>query len=778
MRNVLILFTAAVMILSAAGFVMPRSAAAKSRTITIRCVCAGKVVRGATFDVYLGSKRIANDVKYFRKKAKKGKIYKVKDIRPGLSYAYKGKKTVRARMSKKSRTVSITLVRKYKLSIGAAGAGAGKVTFDVTAGGKKRANDVSSYSAKISKGTKWSVSDVRSSDPHVRIEIPVRSGRIGTKAQAVTIKTKLTAHNTSGVERIVKEPTFEEDGSKVMKCSICGKDVEMRTLPKYTGEISFSEPAGAYFAQEIGLGLTSDEGLDIIYTTDGSNPSAGNGKKYEGEITLKGEMNRGFLAELNKNLLELSNTPGGFDMKLSLAGNVPGAAVVRAAAVLDDGTTGPVTTKTFFLRTSVPRDFGCTVVSVTADPAEFFSAESGILALGSMYEENSEYNAQMIEEGTSWLIMANYTQRGKEWERPAYIEIFDGQGEEVYEGGCGIRVQGGSSRRFSQKSFNIYFKKKYGDAFVEYPLIAGSQSASGDEIGRYESFTLRNGGNDADSTKFRNMMMQELLSDIDTDTQRACPAVLFLNGEFFGIYNLNEKYSSFMMAERYGIDEDEIIMVDKKEIEEAADEEEAQAMFDELVSFEERDFRDPTTWEEFSSIMDTESLADFYAARIYIGDPDWDETTMHNCRIWRTASSDGAAPLDGKWRWILYDIDYSCGLYGAEETSPEYDHLARMLASQEYPLFRQLMESAEFRQMLSASLRKVATRMTADRVEAAMAKWITSDMTQALFEKNRLRFGYPLEDNLAFEIQNLKGFFTKRPQMLEQMIREIDEYVM
>ena len=139
MRNVLILFTAAVMILSAAGFVMPQSAAAKSRTITVRCVCAGKV------------------------------------------------------------------------------------TFDVTAGGKKRANDVSSYSAKISKGTKWSVSDVRSSDPHVWIEIPVSSGRIGTKAQAVTIKTKLTAHNTSGVERIVKETTFEEDGSKALKCSICGQ---------------------------------------------------------------------------------------------------------------------------------------------------------------------------------------------------------------------------------------------------------------------------------------------------------------------------------------------------------------------------------------------------------------------------------------------------------------------------------------------------------------------------------------------------------------------------
>ena len=80
--------------------------------------------------------------------------------------------------------------------------------------------------------------------------------------------------------------------------------------------------------------------------------------------------------------------------------------------------------------------------------------------------------------------------------------------------------------------------------------------------------------------------------------------------------------------------------------------------------------------------------------------------------------------------------------------------------------------------MLSASLRKVASMMTADRVEAAMAKWITSDMTQTLFEKNRQRFGYPQADILVSEIQYLRDFFTKRPQMLEQMIREIDEYDM
>lgn len=452
--------------------------------------------------------------------------------------------------------------------------------------------------------------------------------------------------------------------------------------------------------------------------------------------------------------------------------------------MLPDGTPGKVYTKTYFPRTDLAEDYGCTVISIACEPEDLLGYENGIFARGKVFKDNFAVNMEKINAGDDISVIANYTQKGKAWERPANIEVFSGKNGEQsaqFESGCGIRVQGASSRRFSQKSFNICFRKDYGKKEMDLDLISGNMNADGDAIGAYRSFTLRNGGNDADRTKFRNPIVQDMLRGLDLETQKAEPAVLFLNGEFFGVYTLNEKYSSYMIGSHYGIDKDDIIIIDEGEVDDAEDEDDAMDKFIEFRSFFDKDLSQDENWNAFCDVVDIQSLADFYAVQIYIGNPDWNEKFLKNCRIWRTVSTGGEAPADGKWRWVLYDTDYSLGIYGAENTSPGYDHLRAIMQSDEYPLFKQVMNREEFKELLEDSLMRIVNMMTPERFDAECMKWIKCDHQRDLLMKNRLRFGYPEEwqfddSNVNSELSRMRLFIIKRPATVEQMIEEI-EYI-
>ena len=153
---------------------------------------------------------------------------------------------------------------------------------------------------------------------------------------------------------------------------------------------------------------------------------------------------------------------------------------------------------------------------------------------------------------------------------------------------------------------------------------------------------------------------------------------------------------------------------------------------------------------------------------------------MKNCRIWRTVSSDGAALADGKWRWMLFDTEYSCGIYGYEKTSPGYDHLKAMQKSGRYPLFSRVMERREFRKRLADSLEKVKGSMTEKRFDDECAKWINNNDQRDLLKKNRLRFGYPADESFddsqpSSELSRMKSFIRERPNTIDRLIMELSK---
>ena len=206
--------------------------------------------------------------------------------------------------------------------------------------------------------------------------------------------------------------------------------------------VSFSLEAGADIRRKT-VELHAPAGFDIYYTTDGSDPTPAS-QKYTKPLVLKPGSSR-LAAESD------SFSVGGY--RINDHRSLPRGVTLKALATDADGTTTPVATRTYFFQPREP----VIVLSISTDYRNLLDYHTGIMVKGAYYDEwrQSPKAQAVIDKGKEpWRIRGNFTQKGKAWERPAAIEIFDARedGTQVYIlEHCGIRIRGGASRMFAQK---------------------------------------------------------------------------------------------------------------------------------------------------------------------------------------------------------------------------------------------------------------------------------------------------------------------------------------
>ncbi|MDO5438847.1 MAG: CotH kinase family protein [Erysipelotrichaceae bacterium] len=506
--------------------------------------------------------------------------------------------------------------------------------------------------------------------------------------------------------------------------------------------VSFSVESGAY-PDAVTLRLSAPEGYTIRYTTDSSVPNKGS-KRYSKELYLSGS-GEGWL---NDETIDLIHVDGVYDLKE--APELADAWIIRAAAFAPDGTMGPVSTKTYFPNRSIFADYnGTMLISVVTDPENLLDYEKGILAKGIIFDQwRSESDSEKILNDSLWWKMeANYSQKGKAWERPAEIEIFDSNDHLSIEQSGGIRVHGGVSRMYSHKSFRVYFREEYGKEEIEYSLFPD------DSVNSYQCFVLRNGGNLADGLIFKDGWQQALLSERSFLTQHSRPVVLYLNGEYWGIYNLNDRFSSQYLEKHFGISD--VLIVKDGEFEDG--DADAIGLYDELNAFENEDMSDPKVWERFKRIVDIQSMADYFAAEIYMGN--YDFTSIKNYELWCSMSVEPGNPYaDGRWRFMLYDTDFSSGLYEDDRTAVDRNSVNDVMAN--HPLFASAIESPEFCEMFMMSLKQIGENdLSPERVETTLDEW--AEYWGGLMGDQYLRFGdYSLQWDRQLEA--IKAFYRRR----------------
>ena len=543
--------------------------------------------------------------------------------------------------------------------------------------------------------------------------------------------------------------------------SLADGDAEM---PVVTIHESFSENADGTVS---GIVLSNEAGYPIVYTTDASDPHA-DSALYTGPLTLAPRepyLSTRAVAQKTTAHFTGINTNG-----------FPQAVVLKAAAVLPDGTVGPVTARTFFPGLDLSALFpGTAVFSLIVDPSDLLDYETGIMCMGRLYDEWMQTDAYetVRESGNYWESVGNYTQKGKAWERPAFLELFEeGSDRASVSEACGVRLHGALSRIFVQKGFNIYFRDTYGETLLQHALIPGAVSeADGSAILGFRTFALDNGGNDCEYNKYRDMFLHEFAADAGLDVSRMAGrhAVLFLNGEYWGVYVVQERYSKRYFADHYGIDGDNVVLFKEAELDEGIEED--HALYDEYRSFAERDLTDPEVWDAFLRTVDIGSMADYYAYEIYIGNADWSE--IKNVSMWRTREPGHTNEWDdGLWRFNLQDLEFSAGLYGNREAGALTDHFR--LAVENHPVFAAALRSTDFRAMLVEGLRKLEEVFSLDAVMAKLARYksvfdpilpMSARRFRTKFDQNTREYGEMTRDEFY-----LVRFFDRRAGFIEKTV--------
>lgn len=319
------------------------------------------------------------------------------------------------------------------------------------------------------------------------------------------------------------------------------------------------------------------------------------------------------------------------------------AVVLRAVAFDAAGNSSNITTATYFIDFDQKDGYeNAAVLSLVTDPDNLFSSETGIYVRGALYDDAME--AGLIYNGLPWTYLTEYTNyylEGAEAERPVYIQFFNASREETLAQDCGIRIRGNESRHFPQKSFSLYARIHYGSSSFS-PVFF--------DTGIYYPNLILNSGR-----QLKKIFFFSLVEDRDTAIQQYTPCQVFLNGEYWGMYYLMEKYSSEYLAGHYDVAPDNTLLVkDTRYVENGSPQDIAR--YKELRTFlAEQNLADPDVYQELLTKMDMQSFIDWMCTNIYIANTDT-KPLGGNVLTWQTLTPENDAE-DFRRQFVLTFLD-------------------------------------------------------------------------------------------------------------------------
>ena len=346
-------------------------------------------------------------------------------------------------------------------------------------------------------------------------------------------------------------------------------------------EIIFSDDGGP--SNELNLSLSGHNGNEVIrYTTDATEP--------------------------NENSL-IYNEPI----------NIKSTTVIRARVFQEGYIPSSVQSRTYLFNIS----HDLPVISLVTDPKNLFDEENGIYAFGDSFDQNYPY------------FGANFWE---DWERPIHLSLYDISGNLEIEYNLGVKIFGGWSRGQAQRSFSLFARSKYGTSEIDYKLFPELHYS------KFQSFILRNSGQDWLRTSLKDASLTGLLKGTGLDYQAYRPVVTYINGNYWGIYNIREKVNEHFIASKHNIDADDIdILTNNSELVHGKTDD-----YDELINYiSSTNLSFGQNFDFVEDQIDIENYIIYQVAQIYFNNHDW---PGNNIKYWKHK--------DGKWKWIIYDTDF------------------------------------------------------------------------------------------------------------------------
>jgi len=307
----------------------------------------------------------------------------------------------------------------------------------------------------------------------------------------------------------------------------------------------------------------------------------------------------------------------------------------------------------------------------------------------------------------------------------------------------GTKLTGADSRKRAQKSMAIYLRKEYGLQEVSYPFFKDSDTVT------YSSFTLRNSGEDPFGIRIQDTVLTYALKDqMDIDLQDYRAVVVYLNGEYYGLYNLREKLNGDYLKSNYNLDKGEYDLIKYTTATSGSTNN-----YNKLVNYIRT--HDPTNtkvYEYIKSQLDIQELCNYLIVESYYGNTD-----QGNIRYWKST--------EGKWRFMLYDLDWSLWNTNLSMNYPVLNTKSPAVTNlySVYDITRRLYKNSEFKDLyLSTLAYHLEHTFNPTRMKSIVDELANEIVTEMPYHIKRWPNLYSSMNNWEKNVNNFKKKLTNR----------------
>ena len=397
--------------------------------------------------------------------------------------------------------------------------------------------------------------------------------------------------------------------------------------------------------------------------------------------------------------------------------------IVIRAAVFDenDSCVSTVATNSYFIHSLGCDTHGLPVLSIAADSLSLFDYETGIFIPGAHYDPADSTHT------------GNYCERGREWERPINMEFYETDNSGINQL-CGLRIHGGASRWYQQKGMRLYAREDYGKKKFNYRFFESTTVEKFKHLNLHPfrcSNWLQTGG--------QEHLSQTVATSLDIDAMAVRQTVVFINGEYWGLYTLEESPDEHYVEDHYGFDDEQVNILKYWGVVQNGDGTDWWNFYSWINT---ADLSQPDQAAHAYSRLDMPSFIDYMLFEIYTANLDWPQ---NNVLQWQGESG-------GKYRWLFYDGDgcFTRPNYNAFENATHQGGNSRV--------FNHFLENKDFR--YSFYQRYVELLNSAFSIPYLQSVWedyrqlveseITSQSERFGFPKNIERWNDDMEKTIAF----------------------------
>ena len=415
---------------------------------------------------------------------------------------------------------------------------------------------------------------------------------------------------------------------------------------------------------------------------------------------------------------------------------------VRCAAFESGTLAGEEVVRTYVFEKapSVPAVF------LTADPNSLFDPDSGI------YMEGSSARLKEPHYGANYWL---------DKEIPVLVELTEpGTESPAFAKRAGLKIFGNYSRQNDKKSVSITFREKYGDSRLKYALFPDFP-----ELKKFKVLLLRNNGSNFGSDYIRDRLASSVSEGLGVDYQRGRFAVVYYNGEYYGIHSIRERSTEYYFETHYGIDPEEVDLLKADNSVSAG----SAADYVALINWiEEHPLESEENYAYVESQIDIDNFINYMHTEIFANNRDW---PGNNLKKWR-----GTNPKT-RWKWFLYDLDFGYGNTYSEYTNNIFEFVTANVKGDSWPngpeftfLLRSLLENETFK---AAFINRMAVLLQMNFESSRVLARINEMMSEIESEISRDQKRWRLNaSRMNMQLNNIKEFAEDRPDVVYRELQD------